>query len=351
MATDPKKPTGPAQPVSVSPGSGGGNAPSGGPAQVPGAVLPVPGKTPSKPTIKPGGPGTHPKDPGFGVHAPTGNFEDYLKGEDRDAYLALNALFSSYGLGSLAKKIYSYIVQGNSADTIKILLQQTDEWKKRFAGNEKRRAMGAPVLSPEEYLATESAYRELLRAGGLPSGFYDQPDDFSNWIGNSVSPTELKQRVDQAVAATSQANPYYKQALASLYGIQEKDLTAYWLDPGRAAPLLQKQAAAAAIGAEALRQGLTTTSQRAEDLATQGVTQQQAQQGYQWISDTFNAVRSIAQRYGEDWTQIQAEQDVFGQSAAQAQRRKRLTAQEQGLFSGGAGSSVGGLSTGGYSQT
>lgn len=321
--------------------------PTGGPLAVnpkptkPG-TKPVGGPLPENPQAAPGTDDPH--------GLPTGGFENYLTGENRDAYLALNALFTSYGLGALSKNIYNYIVQGYSADTIKILLQQTDAWKKRFAGNELLRQQGAAVLSPEDYLNTESSYRQLLQAGGLPKGFYDSPDDFAKWIGSSVSPTELKGRIDEAVAATSQANPYYKQALSQLYGIGENDLTAYWLDPDRAAPLLQKQAAAAAIGAEALRRGFTVNQKDLENLATQGVNQESAAQGYSWISDTFDTVRAIANRYGEDWTQQQAEQDVFTQGQEQ-QKRKRLTAQEQGLFSGGAGSSVGGLSTGGFNQT
>jgi hypothetical protein len=55
--------------------------------------------------------------------------------------------------------------------------------KRRFAGNQQRRKLGLPVLSPREYLETEAAYRQVMESAGLPRGFYDSPDDFSSWIG------------------------------------------------------------------------------------------------------------------------------------------------------------------------
>src|SRR5512139_2967154 len=78
--------------------------------------------------------------------------EEMLQGEDRDAYMALLSLFSGYGLGSLAPKILEYVQQGYGADTITMLLQRTDEYKRRFSANEIRRKNGLPVLAPNEYL-------------------------------------------------------------------------------------------------------------------------------------------------------------------------------------------------------
>src|SRR5690348_11115489 len=59
-----------------------------------------------------------------------------LPGQERDAYAALKTLFDSYGLGSLAPKILQYLQNGFGADTITVLLQQTPEYKQRFAGNQ-----------------------------------------------------------------------------------------------------------------------------------------------------------------------------------------------------------------------
>lgn len=269
--------------------------------------------------------------------------QDNLTGPDRDAYVALTDLFKSYGLGSLAPKIYDYIKNGYSADTISILLQQTDEYKQRFAGNEARKAAGLPVLSPAEYLSTEASYRQIMESAGLPSGFYDQPSDFTTWIGKNVSPTEIQSRVDLATQATTLSNPSYRQALNQM-GISDNQLTAYFLDPTRALPTLQKSAATAAIGAEALQQGLTFDVNYAQQLATSGVSQSTAQQGYAQIADTLGKYQSLAQIYGGTYDQRTAENAAFLGNAAAVQQQRTLIGREEANFGGSAGTAQYGLS-------
>ncbi|MEV4228130.1 hypothetical protein AB0J81_13720 [Streptomyces bobili] len=284
------------------------------------------------------------------------NWASQLAGPQRDAFLALQSLFTSYGLGSLAGKIFEFIKAGYGADTIGLLLQDTAEYKQRFAGNAARVKAGMPVLNPADYLATESAYRQILSSAGLPKGFYDNPADFTRWIADDVSPTEIKTRVDLATAATSQANPEYKNALFSMYGINEGDLTAYFLDRKRAEPILKKQAAAGAIGAAALRRGFGTNLLDMEGYATLGITADQAEQAYAQIADGFESMLGIAGRYGTGWSQREAEQEVFtpgasqGGSEAASAKGKRLKSQERALFAGGRGATIQGLNAG-YSQT
>lgn len=320
-----------------------------GPAKPPGKVFVPPGG--GRPVvINPPKPGQDP-DPGYTQPIPEGDFSKYLEGEERDAYLALHSLFKSYGLESLARNIYNYIVKGYSADTIQILLQDTKEWKERFSGNEERKRLGLAVLSPSDYLNLEATYRGYLQEAGLPKGFYDQPKDFSEWIGKGVSPKEVQDRVEAAKNAVY-GNPEYRQALKQLYGLSDSDLAAYWLDPDRALPLIQKQARAAEIGAQALAHGFKATG-TAIRLAGEGITAEQAKQGYAWIADTFSNIRAIAERYGTDWTQGQAEQAVFepgrvfDRGEAASKKQQRLLEQERGLFSGSTGASSGGLRAGG----
>lgn len=235
---------------------------------------------------------------------------DALYGEQRNAFEALNNLFSSYGLDTLAPKIFDFIQKGYSADTIGILLQDTPEYKQRFAGNELRRAQGLPVLAPNEYLSVESSYRQLMKQAGLPEGFYDSPSDFNDFIGKDLSPTELKGRVDLAAQATALANPAYKSALEKMYGVDDSHVTAYFLDQNKSLPLLQKQAAAASIGAEALKRGLELSS-NLEDYATAGLTSQQAAQAYTQIAQELPQYQQIARQYGETTSQNEFEHAIF----------------------------------------
>lgn len=270
-------------------------------------------------------------------------FEARLKGETRDAYLALQAKFAQFGLGSLAGKIFDYLKQGYTADTIFLLLQETPEYKQRFAANEQRKKAGLPVLPPDEYLSIESSYRQILQTAGLPRGFYDQPADFTSWIARGVSPSEIQSRVDLATQATTLSNPHYRDALRAM-GISDGEMTAYFLDQERALPVIQKAAATAAVGAAAIQQGLKFDQKYAELLATEGITGQEAVKGYSQIAQELPTLSTLGQIYGETYGQREAEREIFEGNPAPAQRRRRLASQERAQFGGAAGAARGGLS-------
>jgi len=283
------------------------------------------------------------------VYETSGQYEKLLSGDQRDAYAALRSLFNQYGLGSLAGKIYEYAKNGYGADVISLMLQDTKEYKERFAGNEARVKAGMGVLTPAEYLATEQAYRQILSSAGLPKGFYDNPADFQNWISGDVSPTEVKSRVDLAVQNTMQANPSAKQALEQLYGIDQAHVMAYFLDDKRALPILAKQSQAATYGAEALKRGLSLNLSNLEDFVTAGLSLNQVSTGFQQVAEALPNIQAIAARWGETFGQSELEQDLVGgtQTAGLGEpRRKRLASQERALFSGFGGSTPAGLSTG-----
>lgn len=273
----------------------------------------------------------------------SGQYDKLLTGTNRDAFMALESLFKGFGLESLAGKIYGYVKNGYSSDTISILLQDTPEYKQRFAANDARVKAGLPVLSPADYINTENAYRQILNQSGLPSGFYDSNSDFTDWISKDVSPTEVKSRVDLATQATALANPFYKQALNQM-GIDDGHMAAYFLDPQKSLPLLQKAASTAAIGGAALEQGLTFNQSYAEQLATAGITAAQARQGFGQVAQELNTMQTLGNIYGQQYTQQTGAEAVFGTSAAASSERAGLIAQERGAFGGAAGGAAAGLS-------
>lgn len=286
------------------------------------------------------------------VYETTGQYDKLLTDANRDAFLALQSMFNGFGLGSLAPKIYEYAKQGYGADVISLLLQDTPEYKQRFAGNQARAQAGLPVLSPAEYLSTERAYRQIMQDAGLPKGFYDSPTDFTKWIAGDVSPTEVKGRVDLAVANSAQVSTWTKQALSDLYGVDQSYVTAYFLDSQRTLPLLQKQAQAAQFGGEALKRGLGMDQGRLEDYVTSGLSQSAVSQGFQAVAEALPNIQAIAARYGETFGQGELENDFIGGGIqtnsleSSTNKRKRLASQERALFSGSGGASPGGLSTG-----
>lgn len=260
-----------------------------------------------------------------------------LPGQERDAYAALKTLFDSYGLGSLAPKILGYLQNGFGSDTITILLQQTPEYKKRFAGNEQRIKNGLQVLTPAEYLSTEASYKQLLRQSGL-SDHFDNSTNFSDWIGKDVSPTELQDRVNMAVQATTQAPPSVTQYFNQL-GIGNSDLAAYFLNDQAPTPALQLKLNQAQIGGAALQDHLQISAADSLKYAQQGVTYQQAQSAYQRISDILPTAQKLSQIYkGQAPVNQQTlEAQYLGQSGAAQLAAERLSQQETATFSGQSG--------------
>lgn len=260
-----------------------------------------------------------------------------LPGQERDAYAALKTLFESYGLGSLAPKILTYLQNGFGGDTITVLLQQTPEYKQRFAGNQARIKAGLQVLTPAEYLSTEASYKQLLRQNGL-SDHFDNSSNFSEWIGKDVSPTELQERVNMAVQATTQAPPTVTQYFNQL-GIGTGDLAAYFLNDQAPTPALQLKLNQAQIGGAALQNQLQISAADSLKYAQQGVTYQQAQSAYQRIADILPTAQRLSQIY-KGQTQVNQqtlEQQYLGQSGDAQLAVERLGQQETAAFSGQSG--------------
>jgi hypothetical protein len=267
----------------------------------------------------------------------------------------LSQVFNSYGLSALAPKIKEFVQQGFTPDTVTLKLQETPEYKQRFIGNENRRKAGLPVLTPGEYLSVESSYKKILKDAELPSGFYDQPDDFGKFIGADIAPTELQERVNIANQSLQNADKFYTDSLRTYYGLNSGDMLAYALDPERALPVITRQQKAAQFGAEAARQGIQVAAPMAERFTGQlGVTQQEARQGFEQVAQILpeaqrlGAITPGAQPVGLEETTTA----VFGgeSSADYKQRIRRLAEIEQSRFAGQAGVSRTSLAQGTQGQ-
>jgi hypothetical protein len=255
-----------------------------------------------------------------------------------DAIEAMKSRFKQYGLESLVAKIKELAVSGASETTITLQLQETPEYKTRFAANESRIKKNLQVLSPGEYLTMEDTYRQTLRAYGLTQ--FDNDAYVKQFIANDVSPTELSNRVVTAVQRVRNADPAIATQLREYYGIGQEDLVAYVLDPEQQFQKIQRQVAASEIGVAAGRQGLKAGVGVAEQLAAQGVTQAEAQKGYSTIADILPTSQKLSDIYGttmDTYGQSEAEQEVFNSLASAQRKRQALTARELAQFSGTSG--------------
>lgn len=171
----------------------------------------------------------------------------------------LRSALAQWGLDSIADQVWGNLTESSSADEIVTKIRESDAYKQRFAGNLDRQRQGYTPLSEAEYLAYETQARQLMRANGLPAGFYDQPDDFVRLIGQDVSLNELSSRVTAAKNFAGDT-PEAKAEAARLYGITDGQLAAYVLDPERALPLIQRQIDAARAAGAAQRVGFDQLS-------------------------------------------------------------------------------------------
>jgi len=257
----------------------------------------------------------------------------------QDARTTMASVLATYGLGELSDFVYNEIIAKetvniNNPDAIIFAIREQPAYKKRFAGNAARLKKGLSELDPSSYIALENQFRQTLQSNGLPANFYDQAEDFQALIEGDVSPAELNERVQQGYRAVADADPAVKEQMRTLYGVDEGQLAAYFLDPKRTAPLLSRQAQAANIAARGLEQGgIQLTGGFAEDLARRGISEQQARAGFAEVG----ALGELRQTFAGE-TELSSEQlagAAFGIDVAAQQELERKRRQRTGEFAGG----------------
>lgn len=261
-----------------------------------------------------------------------------LTDSQTSAFDALRNLFASYGLptdGDIMDILRQSAINGDSSDLVQIQLQGTASWKQRFQGNEILKSNGGNVLSVAEYLSVENSYRQVMQNAGVPVGFFDSPSDFSQFIGKSIAPTEIQQRVNIASDIVRREDPAIADELARR-GLTQGQLIAYALDPTRAQPLIQRDLTAVTIGAAAQNAGVRTSTTFAESLAERGVAEREAAQGFGQVAQIAQPGEKLGQVYGVDYTQGDAEQEIFNNSGEAQRKRLRLANAEKGNFGGSA---------------
>lgn len=266
----------------------------------------------------------------------------------------VTSFLQQFGLGSLATWAWQRYTQlgggPNALNQISVEMTEQPQFNKRFPAY-KILAEKGEAMSPVEMINYEQTARQVFHAAGIPQGFYDSPDDLAKFMVNNVSTSELQSRVQLASSAALTAPQDVKDALKNYYGLDQGHLTAYFLNPTKALPLLQQDFASAQIGADAARSQVgDLTKAQAIHLAQTGVTDQAAQQGFGKLAQEQGLFQQQVQ--GEDQidlgTQIGA---VFDNSAAAQLRIRRRQEARLADFQGNAGENVGqggvgGLGTG-----
>ena len=223
-------------------------------------------------------------------------------------------------------------------------------WQTRFAGNTARQAAGLNPLTVSQYISAEQAYKQVAARAGLPASFMTT-DYLGKLIAADVAPNEMNDRVNAAMTAITNTDPFVTQQLQQNFGLTTGDMVAHLLDPATSAEVIQQKVNASQLQGEAGRENLALNQQNAMTLAAQGVSQAQAQAAYQNIGTQIGQTQTLANMYGMQPSQVgnellaaQTGANINGMTAAQATLNlQRLQQQEVNQFSGSSGASKGSL--------
>jgi hypothetical protein len=202
----------------------------------------------------------------------------------KSAESIVQQFLDQYGLGSLTGWAWNLYTQNGGGttgmDAISAELPNTEQFKARFPAYATMAKEGR-AMSPAQMLSYEQTAKQIFHAAGIPGGFYDTPQGMAQFMIGNVSTTELESRVQDAQKAVINSPQDVRDQLQSLYGVTAGGLTAHFLDPTVAEPILAKQFTAAQIAAEAQRTGFGAVNrEQAEQLANVGVTDATAQSGF-----------------------------------------------------------------------
>ena len=266
--------------------------------------------------------------------------------DQQNALDIVNSTLAQYGLSSLSGWAWQEIVNGSSPSQVMLNLYQRPEFKQAFPEIELRAKAGLPAISPGDIVSYRNQAQQAMREAGLPAGFWDSPSDFTNLIASNVSLNELQQRIDLAKQATYAMPQAARDVLARDYGITDGHLAANFLDPNQAEPLLQQHFLSAQIGGTAHLTGYDTNRQQNEMLAAMGVTQSQAQQGFNQLANSKQLFEPLP---GENTTGISQDDQLSAVFAGNADAQREISQradQRRAVFGAGGGFAGGGAGAG-----
>lgn len=283
---------------------------------------------------------------------------DVAAADRRSAFQLLADEFKQFGLDSLATEVQNFMTEGLGAAEARIAIRQTQAYKERFKGNEGRLKKGLGVYQPNEYLAAEETYRNLLLANNLQDLATRNTTDA--FISGAVSAQEVQDRIQNVFNKIDNADPALKGQLSQYFGnygiadpnLQRNQLASALLSGETSSMALERQLKKAQLRAGAQLAGVTIAETGVESLQkqleAQGVSDVYgtAKSGFSTLAQTAPTTEKLAQIYGEQTTGLPEELQQEAFFGLQSQRRKKLQEREQATFGGQAGISTAGLAKG-----
>jgi hypothetical protein len=195
--------------------------------------------------------------------------------------------------------IHKAIIGNWDQATLMLKIYASPQFKARFPGL--RAGDGTLRMTPGQYLQQEEQIRQVMKRYKLHPGYYDKPSDFGKFIAMGIGAEEISRRLDVATGLLRK-NPEIVKQLQGMYGLKgisnEKGLLAFMLDPRNGAQYYERALTAARIGVAAKQAGFTGLDKTfLEQLQSQGVTAEAAQQAFAQAGVERATLQTLAARY------------------------------------------------------
>lgn len=220
----------------------------------------------------------------------------------------------------------------DSYEAFAAAFEATDVFRNRFSVivEQKRRAAAGEaisVMTPQEVLAYEKSVRQTLASAGVPSWFYDEPDDFNQWILRDISEDEIRRRVEQTFEYVDNAPAEVRQVFSEYYGVgQDRGaLAAFILDPDRTAARVEKARNVAFVGGMARRFEIDLNKSRATQIAELGLSEGNVVSTFTELNRRANLFAESRFEDGDISIENEGiESELFGDSEATVQINRRI---------------------------
>lgn len=262
----------------------------------------------------------------------------------------IRSYLAKFGLETLEDQIGDLMARGITTESaVMFELRESEAFKKRFAANAKRSAAGLPQLQPSTYVEMERVYREVMKSNGMDK-YFNRPELIQSLLEGDVSPQELQARISDGYRRVQEADPATRTQMQRLYNVNDADLAAYFLNPAETMPILNRRAEAAKLAARAAEQGgMQLTAATAEELASRGVTEEQAMKGFSTMSSRSGLYETMTGE--ESLSQQEQLGATFGFDPEAEKKLARRVAMRRGEFLGGGQFASTGGATSGTIQT
>ena len=209
-----------------------------------------------------------------------------VTGVGQSARDIVNTFLKDAGMAALTDQVWSQWTSGTTAPQIIDYVRSTPEYAARFPAMAALNKSGRNI-SEATYIAKEQADVDLMKQYGLDMNVFGTPQYLGSLIENNVNQVDLQGRLNALQNTVLSKDSNILKYAQDTYGLTTGDLMSWAMAPQETLASIQQKAQAMQIGGAAVQAGFAgtgpngeITQQQAQDLAAQGVTQAQAQQGF-----------------------------------------------------------------------